>query len=180
MINPRIALLGAALAAIPLTVNLAHAAPPPAEQLAVYDAAGHPLGVLMPSVDPIAQIINEMHAMMPDPAALFAQQAAMMRQIALQMQQLESSMPAGADAMVVTSVGNGQQSCSQTVTYTYTPNNPQPQVAVRQVGDACGTVVQPGNRGLEIRQPEPAQPQGSKLIQVDYRHPPQTPQRLHG
>jgi hypothetical protein len=182
MINPRVALLGAALAALPLTVNLAHAAPPPipAQQLVVYDAAGHAVGVLTPFADPVAQIITEMNSLMPDPAALFAEQAAMMRQVALQMRQMESSIPAGANAIVVTSIGNGQQSCSRTVTYAFTGNNPQPQVEVRQVGDACGDALPPGNPGIQIRQPQPAQPQGSKLIEVDYRHPAQAPKQLRG
>ncbi len=171
MINPRVALLGAALAALPLTVN---AAPPPAEQLVVYDAAGHPLGVLMPFanrpeatqfVDPVAQFIHEMDAMMPDPAALFAQQTAMMRQMS---------------ELMLSSIGNGRGSCGRIVTYSFSGDNPQPQVAVRQVGEACGEAIPPGNRSLPVRQPQQVLPEGSRLIQVDYRHPSQAPKELHG
>jgi hypothetical protein len=176
-------LLGAALAAVPLLFGSAKAASP--GELVVYDAAGHPLGVLMPfrgvaeaaAPSPAADMWN---VMFPDFSAIFAQQAAMMRRLTQQIAQMETSMPAGGSQMVVTSFSSGQGSCSRTVTYSFSGNNPQPQVAVRQVGDACGDMMQPRRGTVPVTQPAPAQPAGSKLLQVEYRHPDTSPSELRG
>ncbi|MBV9783380.1 MAG: hypothetical protein JO264_06130 [Acidisphaera sp.] len=184
------ALLGAVLAALPLT--MAGAAEPPTPGMVVYDAAGHPLGVLVPLSsmpvaqaapvdDPLLRMIRDMEAMLPDPASLFAEQAAMMRQVDQAMQSLPSgleTLPAGGTAVVVSSFTSGDRGCSRTITYSYPGTGDRPQVVVRQVGDACGPAITPRS-GLPAALPQPVAP-GSRLIQVDYKHPAHPAQRIRG
>jgi hypothetical protein len=200
MQKTRAALLGAALAAIPLTFALAaEPARAPVPGMVVYDAAGHPIGVLAPlpaGTQPAATMLGwgDDGDMFMDPGRIFAQQEAMMQRIsqemAASMQGLDAmtnrtieaafgnggALPAGASEMVVTSFSNGNGGCSQTVTYSYPGNGAQPKVAVQKVGDACGGMVQSPLRSIPAASPDNAQPavprtapDGSRLIPAGFR-----------
>jgi hypothetical protein len=162
----RAALLGTALAAIPLTFALA-ASPSaaPVAGMVVYDAAGQPIGVLapLPGMQPAQTPLawgGDDGDMFLNPARIFAEQEAMMRRISQEMDaamlglnratqqtiqaafQHGASLPDGTSQLVITSFSSGNGSCSQTVTYSYPGPGAQPKVAVQKVGDACGTPTQ--------------------------------------
>lgn len=153
--------------------------------------------------DPMLRMIRDLQSPMPgfpDLSALIAQQDAMLRNTMAEMQAVESQVfaPSGIDrtieaalrgapsgqagTVVVASFSSGRGgTCGETVSYTYPGSSAQPQVSVRRVGDACGTVQPPTShlvpaalRGALQAAPPALQPrvsQGPHLIRVDYRHP---------
>jgi hypothetical protein len=210
MRKTRAARLGAALVAIPLTFALAaEPASQPAPGMVVYDAAGHPIGVLAPltaGAQPDATMLGwgDDGDMLMDPGRIFAQQEAMMQRItqemAASMQGLDAmtsrtiqaafahdgTLPSGASEMVVTSFSSGNGGCSQIVTYSYPGNGAQPKVAVQKVGDACGGMAQSPLRSIPATSPDNAQPamphtapDGSRLIPAGFQQMP-SPQPILG
>ncbi|HEY2131784.1 MAG TPA: hypothetical protein VGH36_02225 [Acetobacteraceae bacterium] len=210
MRKTRAALLGAALAAIPLTFALAAGpAGRPMPGMVVYDAAGHPIGVLAPlpaGAQPEATMLGwgDDGDMFMDPGRIFAQQEAMIQRISqdmvASMQGLDAmtertiqaafahggTLAAGASQMVITSFSSGNGGCSQTVTYSYPGNGAQPKVAVQKVGDACGGMVQSPLRSIPAASPDSDQPamprtapDGSRLIPAGFQQVP-SPQPIRG
>jgi hypothetical protein len=172
-----------------------------------------PAAIEVPSANPALQMLREIEAASAMPAPfgdpfmqMMAEQDAIMRQMAERMRAMGPdmfgangtvtvampSLPPGANQVVVTTMSSGRGSCSQTVTYSYPGSGAQPQVAVRQVGDACGAIGAPTNRTVpaaesvaperpDVAGPQPvpptSQPSGRRTYDIDWRHPAQTAPR---
>jgi hypothetical protein len=204
MLTARAALLGACVAALPFAfaggasaapgevlynadgVPVAILTPLPAAQAAAAPQAAHAPGTWMPWAMPsqnwAVQLIAEqdalMHRMMADFGAMMPSTFAPDQTIQAALRQAQGNGP--FSSVVVTSFSSGRGQCSQTVTYSYSVGGAKPQVAVHKVGDACGAIEMPQTRTIPAAQPAQPSPSGPRLLQVEYGHPAQAGDALHG
>jgi hypothetical protein len=133
-----------------------------------------------PALAMIRQVEAQMNAPFADMDRLIAAQdaamSAMFRQIdAITTQALRTpsaiqvAIPPGTNGqtstVTISSVSNGQEMCSETVTYTVGPNG-QPRVAVQRTGNACGNPAPGAAQTPVFSAPQPAPPQAPHTIQV--------------
>lgn len=76
--------------------------------------------------------------------------------------------------MVITSVSNGRNSCSETITYSFARSGSRPIVRVSHSGNACGTVQFNGVGPVQVEVPRAAPrfiptPRNRQLIEAGYR-----------
>jgi hypothetical protein len=174
MRNTRSKLLAPAALAIPLALA---AAP-----LAYAQCVPHAAATARTS-DPALAMIQEIQAEMNAPFGgnlerfiaaqeaemnrLFQQIDAMTAQAMRNPGTIEVAIPGNGNAAVsqifVSSVANGQGTCSETVTYSYGPDG-KPRVAVQKTGNACGGVTF-GGGAPAVSAPHPA-PGGARMLQV--------------
>jgi hypothetical protein len=79
------------------------------------------------------------------------------------------NIPPGNE-VVVTSVSNGRETCSQTITYSYPANGGRPIVHVSQSGNACGALHL--NGPVQVETVQPASPPNAVPHAAPVTHPP--------
>jgi hypothetical protein len=174
MRNTRSKLLAPAALAIPLAL----AAAPLAYAQCMPRAAA-----TAQASDPALAMIREMQAELNAPFGgnlerfiaaqeaemnrLFQQIDAMTAQAMRNPGTIEVAIPGNSNGAVsqifVSSVSNGQGTCSETVTYSYGPDG-KPRVAVQKTGSACGNVTFSGGAPA-VSAPHPASG-GARMLQV--------------
>jgi hypothetical protein len=176
----------AGLAAAPIVAKAA--------DLVLFDAAGRPVAVLVPTAETAAPMM---------PTDIFAQQDAMLNRMMQTMTRMDAAFMSGPLSMdpaafgngqpgstvITTSFSDGRSSCSRTVTYDQRGGGGSPIMQVRQTGDGCDALPgSPAGGAVPAALPsEPAprtftpaiNPNSPQLIHVAYRHPVVKPKPRH-
>lgn len=169
------------LTAVALVAGLVLAQPPArSAELVMLSPDGQMAALLVPVQPVMAGIFAQqdamLHHMMAEMAALDQLEAASLARASMPV-----ALPQAGSSVVMTSISNGQQSCSRTVTIRAQANGAAPLVQVSQEGDGCTALPQPpAGATVPAAEPvaNPAEP--PKLIRVRYDRKPGGPVQYRG